>query len=133
MGFNYHGLMKKQLLWAFCGFWLAAPMSWAQTGVAQTSPSATRTTAISTPTVSALDAELFYRLLVGEITARQIEAARVTAAHKLRIVRAWKAHGAVVAMTARLPARRRADPQPLETRGVPRQRVTIQQTRPSGG
>ena len=74
MSFNYHALMKKQLLWAFCGFWLAAPMSWAQTGVVQTSPSATQTTEISTPTVSALDAELFYRLLVGEITARQGDA-----------------------------------------------------------
>ena len=49
-------------------------MLWAQTGVGQTSPSVTRTTAVSTPTVSALDAELFYRLLVGEITARQGDA-----------------------------------------------------------
>ena len=71
---NYHGLMKKKILWAFCSFWLVAPLLWAQTGVAQTSLSVTQTTAVSTPTVSTLDAELFYRLLVGEITARQGDA-----------------------------------------------------------
>lgn len=71
---NYHGSMKTKLLWAFCGFWLAVPPLWAQTGVAQTSPSSTRTTAASTPTISALNAELFYRLLVGEITAREGDA-----------------------------------------------------------
>ena len=61
--------MKKKILWAFCGFWLATPGLWAQT-VAVTPQG----TAASTPTVSALDAELFYRLLVGEITARQGDA-----------------------------------------------------------
>ena len=66
--------MKKKLLWAFCSFWLAAPVLWAQTGVAQTSPSVTRSTSTTTPIVSALDAELFYRLLVGEITAREGDA-----------------------------------------------------------
>ena len=74
MCLNYHGLMKKKLLWVFCSFWLAAPLLWAQTGLAQTSLSVTQTTAVSTPTVSALDAELFYRLLVGEITSRQGDA-----------------------------------------------------------
>ena len=71
---NYHGSMKKKFLWAFCSFWLAVPSLWAQTGVAQTTPSSTRTAAASTPTVSSLDAELFYRLLVGEITAREGDA-----------------------------------------------------------
>ena len=74
MCLNYHGLMKKKLLWAICSFWLAAPLLWAQTGLAQTSLSVTQTTTASTPTVSALDAELFYRLLVGEITSRQGDA-----------------------------------------------------------
>jgi tetratricopeptide (TPR) repeat protein len=73
LGFNYHGLMKKKLLWAFCSFWLAVPVLWAQTGVAQTSPPGTRISA-STPTVSALTAELFYRVLIGEITAREGDA-----------------------------------------------------------
>ena len=66
--------MKKKLLWAFCGFWLAAPLLWAQTDVTQTTPSVTRSTTATTPAVSALDAELFYRLLVGEITAREGDA-----------------------------------------------------------
>ena len=66
--------MKKKLLWAFCGSWLAAPVLWAQTNTAQTPPPATPTTAASPPTASALDAELFYRLLVGEISARQGDA-----------------------------------------------------------
>ena len=66
--------MKKKFLWAICSFWFAAPLLWAQTGLAQTSLSVTQTTAPSTPTVSALDAELFYRLLVGEITSRQGDA-----------------------------------------------------------
>ena len=74
MCLNYHGLMKKKLLWVFCSFWFATPLLWAQTGLAQTSLSVTQTTAPSTPTVSALDAELFYRLLVGEITSRQGDA-----------------------------------------------------------
>ena len=78
MSFNYHGLMKKKILWAFCSFWLAAPSLRAQTGVAQSTPSMTQSTAASTDTVtatvSALDAELFYRLLVGEITAREGDA-----------------------------------------------------------
>ena len=74
MCLNYHGLMKKKLLWVFCSFWLTAPVLWTQTAAAQTAPSAVRSTAASTPTVSALDAELFYRLLVGEITSRQGDA-----------------------------------------------------------
>ena len=66
--------MKKKLLWAICGFWLATTWVWAQTGIAQTSPAVTRSTVVTTPTVSALDAELFYRLLIGEITAREGDA-----------------------------------------------------------
>ena len=66
--------MKKRILWAFCSGWLAAPLLWAQTGVAQTTPAITQSTVSSTVTVSALDAELFYRILVGEITAREGDA-----------------------------------------------------------
>ena len=76
LSINYHGRMKKEILWAFCCFWLGAPLSWAQVGVAQTTLPATQTAPVSTPTVtvSALDAALFYRLLVGEITAREGDA-----------------------------------------------------------
>ena len=68
--------MKKKIFWAFCGLWLAAPLLWAQTRPTQTTPSVAATAAgtSTTTTVSALDAELFYRLLVGEITAREGDA-----------------------------------------------------------
>jgi len=72
--FNYHVLMKKKLLSAFCGFWLVLPLLWAQTNDEQTAPAAPPGTGSSTPAVSALDADLFYRLLVGEITAREGDA-----------------------------------------------------------
>ena len=74
MGFNYHHLMTKKIPWAFYGFWLAAASLWAQTGIAQTTPTITPSTEASTVTVSELDAELFFRLLVGEITAREGDA-----------------------------------------------------------
>ena len=64
----------KKILGAFCSFWLVIPFSWAQLDVTQTSAPATQAVSISTPTVSELDAELFYRLLVGEITARDGDA-----------------------------------------------------------
>ena len=66
--------MKKKLLWAICGFWFATTWVWAQTGLAQISSAVTGSTVVTTPTVSALDAELFYRLLIGEITAREGDA-----------------------------------------------------------
>ena len=66
--------MMKIILGAFCSFWLFAPFSWAQLDVTQTSTRAAQTATVPTPTVSALDAELFYRLLVGEITARDGDA-----------------------------------------------------------
>ena len=84
MGFNYHGLMTKKSRWAICTLCtlcLGNPLSWAQTSFAQASPPVTTSAAASAPnssataTVSALDAELFYRLLVGEITAREGDAA----------------------------------------------------------
>ena len=66
--------MIKKILGAFCGFWLVVPLSWAQLDVAQTSSPTTQTAPVTTSIVSALDAELFYRLLVGEITARDGDA-----------------------------------------------------------
>lgn len=66
--------MTKKIIWAFCSLWLATPLLWAQTRLVQTTPSVTTSTAPSTPTVSALDAELFFRLLIGEITTRQGDA-----------------------------------------------------------
>ena len=75
MGFNYHGTMKKKILFVLCGFCFATPVLWAQMRLTQTTPSAAPSTAVSTATVSAMDAELFYRLLVGEITAREGDAA----------------------------------------------------------
>ena len=66
--------MMKKILGAFCSFWLVVPLSWAQLDVTQTSSPATQTAPATTSIVSALDAELFYRLLVGEITARDGDA-----------------------------------------------------------
>ncbi len=75
---NYHGLMKKKILWVFCSFLSIAPLLWAQTSAqprpATPAQTAAEPTASATSTVSALDAELFYRLLVGEITAREGDA-----------------------------------------------------------
>ena len=66
--------MMKKILWTICSLCFATPLLWAQTGVAQTSVVATPSAAASPPGVSALDAELFFRLLVGELTARQGDA-----------------------------------------------------------
>ncbi len=70
--------MKKKILWVFCSFLSIAPLLWGQT-VAQPRPAApvqtaAESTAPASSPVSALDAELFYRLLVGEITAREGDA-----------------------------------------------------------
>lgn len=78
-GFNYHGPMKKKLICAFGGLWLVAPLLWAQTSpVPATQPPVLA--AEPQPTTekvetSALDGELFYQLLVGEMTAQQGEPA----------------------------------------------------------
>lgn len=63
--------MMKKILGVFCGFWLIVPLSWAQLNLTQSSSPVTQTASLSTVTVSELDAELFYRLLIGEITARE--------------------------------------------------------------
>ena len=64
----------KKILAAFCCFWLVVPMSWAQWHVSQSSSVAAQTAVEATPEISALDAGLFFRLLVGEITARDGDA-----------------------------------------------------------
>ncbi len=68
--------MKKKLIWVLAGSCLATPLLMAQ-NVAQTSPPppvvAPAATAAEAPTISALDGELFYQLLVGEITVQEGE------------------------------------------------------------
>lgn len=69
--------MKKKQIWTLAGLWLATPLLLAQTNpVAPTTPnSVTPTSALAgdTPTVSSMDGELFYQLLVGEITVQEGE------------------------------------------------------------
>ncbi len=73
-GINYHGSMKKKLIWTFASLWLVAPLLQAQTKVPAPAPlKATETQSAPSPTVSALDGELFYQLLVGEITTQEGE------------------------------------------------------------
>ena len=60
--------MKKLLFAVFCGLYLNGSMLWAQTSAPATS------TSTAAPATSALNAELFYRLLIGEITAREGDA-----------------------------------------------------------
>jgi hypothetical protein len=75
--FNYHGPMTKKHLWTFGGLWLAAPLLLAQTAVpepaAPKAPDAAVVQVVPTPEDSSLDGELFYQLLVGEITAQEGE------------------------------------------------------------
>ncbi|MES2191337.1 MAG: tetratricopeptide repeat protein [Pseudomonadota bacterium] len=67
--------MKKKLIWILAGSCLATPLLMAQT-LAQTSttaPAVPLAAATEEPSVSALDGELFYQLLVGEITVQEGE------------------------------------------------------------
>ena len=82
--FNYHGLMKKKLGLAFACLWLAAPLVLAQAAMpespipvkpAETSGLAQARAAQESAPLSRLDSELFYELLVGEITAQEGEPA----------------------------------------------------------
>ena len=76
--FNYHGQMKKLLVGIFCSLCLVGSSVWAQNIQPSSQPSSQpsgkpltdvaaseKTPALET---SKLDAELFYRLLIGEIT-----------------------------------------------------------------
>ena len=71
-GLNYHGQMTKLLLGVFCSLYLVGLPVWAQTSKPADTPLNDLAVAGQTPLLetSKLDAELFYRLLVGEITAR---------------------------------------------------------------
>ena len=71
-GINYHALMKKILVGVLCGLCLFSTPGWAQGSAPVGKPGNDLTSATQTaaPISSALDAEMFYRLLVGEITAR---------------------------------------------------------------
>ena len=89
---NYHEAMLKNVrtvTWALCALLLASPTLFAQTKApstivpSNTSPApavpavpsvVTSSPVAATASTSALDAELFYRLLVGEITARDGDA-----------------------------------------------------------
>lgn len=82
--FNYHGPMKKKLGLAFACLWLAAPLVLAQAAMpespapvkpAETSGLAQAKAAQDSAPLSLLDSELFYELLVGEITAQEGEPA----------------------------------------------------------
>ena len=88
IGFNYHGRMKKLLIGAICGLCCAGSAVWGQTIPPAKAPTTSTPASSITPTLSelsqsqqapatetsGLDAELFYRLLVGEITAREGDA-----------------------------------------------------------
>ncbi|MBC7611058.1 MAG: tetratricopeptide repeat protein [Polaromonas sp.] len=68
--------MKKKLICAFSALWLAAPLLLAQTSAPPSEAPAVSTEApeATPPESSTLGSELFYQLLVGEITARDGEA-----------------------------------------------------------
>lgn len=68
--------MKKLLIGAFCSLYLAGSALWAQTSTPAAPPDSALAQSQKTPALatSALDAELFYRLLIGEITAREGDA-----------------------------------------------------------
>ena len=82
--FNYHGLMKKKSGFAFACLCLAAPLVLAQATMPQT-PAPAKPAAVpglsearaaqASAIVSTLDSELFYQLLVGELTAQEGEPA----------------------------------------------------------
>ena len=73
--FNYHGLMKKKLIWVLAGLSLASPLAFSQTKVIPAEPSASSQTLSDTvtPPNSSLDGELFYQLIVGELTVQEGE------------------------------------------------------------
>ena len=72
--------MKKLLIGAFCGLYLVGPALWAQNNAPANAPATAPVSALTqsqqTPAqdTSPLDAEMFYRLLIGEITAREGDA-----------------------------------------------------------
>jgi tetratricopeptide (TPR) repeat protein len=82
MVINYHGLMTKKILWALAGLWLALAPVAGHTAPAVPAPGKTPATTLEDQRAkeaekanSALDAQLFYQLLIGEISARAGEPA----------------------------------------------------------
>ena len=74
--FHYHGSMKKKLICVLSGLWVAAPLLMAQTkDPLPVMPAADLAIASALVTSSALNAELFYQLLVGEISTQDGEPA----------------------------------------------------------
>ena len=74
--FNYHHWMKKKLICTLGGLWLAVPLLMAQTKDPLPAPPRADPAVESAPvTNSALNAELFYQLLVGEISTQDGEPA----------------------------------------------------------
>ena len=67
--------MKKKLIWALAGLWLASPLAFSQTKVIPAQPSGSSLTSADAPPPpnSALDGELFYQLIVGEMTVQEGE------------------------------------------------------------
>ena len=67
--------MKKKLIWALAGLWLASPLAFSQTKVIPVQPSGSSLTSADAPPPpnSALDGELFYQLIVGEMTVQEGE------------------------------------------------------------
>jgi tetratricopeptide (TPR) repeat protein len=69
--------MTKKHLWTFGGLWLAAPLLLAQTAAPQPAAAGAQATpqeqVAPAPEVSSLDGELFYQLLVGEMTTQEGE------------------------------------------------------------
>jgi tetratricopeptide (TPR) repeat protein len=81
-GFNYHGPMKKKPGLAFACLCLAAPLVLAQATMPEAPASAAAVSGLSearaaeaSASLSPLDGELFYQVLVGELTAQEGEAA----------------------------------------------------------
>ena len=82
MVINYHGLMTKKILWTLAGLWLALAPVAGQTAPAVPASGKTPATTLEDQQAkeaekanSALDAQLFYQLLIGEISARAGEPA----------------------------------------------------------
>ena len=75
-GLNYHGSMKKKLICVLSGLSLTAPLLMAQTKDSLPNTPAAESATVSAPVNnSALNAELFYQLLVGEISSQNGEPA----------------------------------------------------------
>lgn len=66
--------MTKKHIWAFASLWIAAPLLLAQTAAPPSAPSMQEAALSASLTeTSKLDGELFYQLLVGELTAQEGE------------------------------------------------------------